>query len=252
MYDEKNVFGVYENLNQASVAIQDLLDQGLMMEDIHVVATADRMEGLDSMLDVIIYIPPQQVQAKKQEGMQGFLNKMARFFADEEAHTPYSEYHKELMEGNVLIVVDRNIEENGKISQDTNVPGTIGESKETIKLHKQRLHVSKGIRQNEHVRVEKKVIEEVKRIEVPVKREELHVTRIKVDENGNEIAGATETEVIPMVVEEPIVYTEPILGGEVDIEKVVYTDVDVVKEKVLHEEILVDEETVSDPETFDN
>ncbi len=236
-----SVYGSYLKLEKADEAAADLLKQGVDVEDIYFVGRKEVVDEIESPFQSIVY-EPEKEERTSNSGFSSVIESLSEIFTGERTDdNPFKEYDHDLNRGYILIVVNRELDENGRVVPGALGPKEIGEFHDTIQLHQERLNVGKIIVEDSHVRVEKKVIEEVKRIEVPLRREELHVTRIEVDRDGNEIPGTETVHVVPLSYENPVIQSETILIGEVDINKVVEKSQETVSEKVLREELIIEE-----------
>jgi len=92
-------------------------------------------------------------------------------------------------------------------------------------------------------RVRKRVRTEHEQIEVPVKREEVHVERVPVSGAAREAEIGEDEVVVPIIEEEVVVEKRPVVKEEVRIRKDVVEDTEVVEEDVRREEIEVEDET---------
>lgn len=243
---EKNIIGIYNQLDEATTAVQTLLEQGVEMEDIHVVASPNTLEKLKTPFDKITYIPDDHLSTTDDRN-QNFVSQIKDFFSLEPAQSKqpaaYRDFEDDIMAGAFLLVCDRKINNQLELSD----PGALGPNeidyyKDTIKLHQERLHVSRSIQARKRIHIEKKVVEESRLIEVPILREELHVTEIELDENGMDIPNALETTVYPLAEENIQIFAEPYVSDLVEIEKKVYKDIETIHEKVLSEELVMDQE----------
>ena len=102
-------------------------------------------------------------------------------------------------------------------------------------------------RQAGQVSVRKRVRTDRERLEVPTRREEVHVDRVPIN---SETSGAEigEDEVrVPLTEEEVVVEKRPVVKEEVRIRKDVVEDTQVVEEDVRREEIDVDDQTTRRP-----
>jgi uncharacterized protein (TIGR02271 family) len=102
-----------------------------------------------------------------------------------------------------------------------------------------------GTREREvgSLRVRKRVRTERESIEVPVKREEVHVERVSVSGEATEAEIGEDEIVVPVTEEEVVVEKRPVVKEEVRIRKDVVEDTEVVEEDVRREEIEVEDDT---------
>ncbi len=98
------------------------------------------------------------------------------------------------------------------------------------------------------VRVRKRVVTEHRRMEVPIRREEVVVERVPVEGEASEARiseariGDDEV-VIPLTEEEVVVEKRPVVKEEIRIRKDVVEDTEVVEEDVRREEVDVDDQS---------
>ncbi len=93
------------------------------------------------------------------------------------------------------------------------------------------------------VRVRKDVRTDREQIEVPTRREEVHVDRVPVEGEATEAEIGEEEVRVPITEEEPVVEKRPVAKEEVRVRKDVAEDTEVVEEDVRREEVEVDDET---------
>ena len=124
---------------------------------------------------------------------------------------------------------------------------TVGTTADTDDLRVQRTEeeLRAGTREHEAgaLKVRKRVRTDRERMEVPTRREEIHVDRVPID---NESSGAEigDDEIsVPLTEEEVVVEKRPIAKEEVRIRKDVVEDAEVVEEDVRREEVEIDDES---------
>jgi uncharacterized protein (TIGR02271 family) len=95
------------------------------------------------------------------------------------------------------------------------------------------------------VRVRKRVLTEQRRMEVPIRREEVTVERVPVEGEASEarIGEDDDEVVIPLTEEEVVVEKRPVAKEEVRIRKEVVEDTEVVEEDVRREEVDIDDQS---------
>ena len=118
-----------------------------------------------------------------------------------------------------------------------------GESEEVrVDRAEEELDVTTAGREAGSVGVHKTVQTETEQVQVPVRREEVHVDRVPVGE-PTDAAGIGGDEVRVQVYEEETVITKrPVVKEEVRIRKTGHTDVDTVTEDVRKEHVQIDRE----------
>jgi len=119
------------------------------------------------------------------------------------------------------------------------------EDEDELRVQRTEEELRAGTREREagQVNVRKRVRTDREGVEVPVRREEVHVDRVPID---SETSGAEigEDEVrVPVTEEEVVVEKRPVAKEEVRIRKDVVEDTEVVEEDVRREEIDVDDAT---------
>ena len=93
------------------------------------------------------------------------------------------------------------------------------------------------------VRVRKRVVTEHRRMEVPIRREEVVVERVPVEGEASEARIGDDEVVIPLTEEEVVVEKRPVVKEEIRIRKDVVEDTEVVEEDVRREEVDVDDQS---------
>ena len=93
------------------------------------------------------------------------------------------------------------------------------------------------------VRVRKRVVTEHRRMEVPIRREEVVVERVPVEGEASEARIGDDEVVIPLTEEEVVVEKRPVAKEEVRIRKEVVEDTEVVEEDVRREEVDIDDQS---------
>jgi uncharacterized protein (TIGR02271 family) len=96
------------------------------------------------------------------------------------------------------------------------------------------------------IRVRKRVRTDRERLEVPIRREEVHVDRVPLDSKTASAAEIGDVEIsVPLTEEEVVVEKRPVAKEEVRIRKDVVKDTEVVEEDVRREEVDVEDTTTS-------
>ena len=156
-------------------------------------------------------------------------------------------YYDELQAGKYLLYVDKHygtyFDEGTKNYGMNNVFDHNDEKtdEERLALHEERLHVDKKRVQTGEVHVEKHVVEEQQTIEVPVEREEVYVERRPFNEKGRDVNVEAREGMAHAYEEEGRIHI-PVTEERVEVTK---NDV-VTEEIVVGKRIVTDTETVSD------
>ena len=130
--------------------------------------------------------------------------------------------------------------ESTDVQNSTNSEHTQRTADETIQLKEEQIDVNTREVQTGEVRAKKRVVEETKTVEVPVRHEEIVVERHKIN-NGSQSQEATKAEemVIPISEEQIEVTKHPVVKEEVSINKQEVEDTKQVSETVKKEDITV-------------
>lgn len=92
------------------------------------------------------------------------------------------------------------------------------------------------------LRVRKRVRIEHKTVEVPVRREEVHVERVPVSGEASETEIGEDEIVVPIIEEEVVISKRPVVKEEVRIRRDVVESTEIVEEDVRREEIDIEDE----------
>ncbi|QRN99660.1 YsnF/AvaK domain-containing protein [Archangium violaceum] len=114
-----------------------------------------------------------------------------------------------------------------------------GTDEVAIPVHKEQLDVTKREVQAGEVRIHKEVVEEVKTVDVPVRRERVRVERRDVtpDRPAMNASFQDETVVVPVRAEEVDIHKRPVVDEEVVIHKDAIEEERRVAEPLRHEEV---------------
>jgi uncharacterized protein (TIGR02271 family) len=124
-------------------------------------------------------------------------------------------------------------------------PGTDSEAEDEIRVQRSEEELVAGTTRREAgaMRVRKRVRTERKRLEVPVRHEEVSVERVPLSGEASEAEIGEDEVVIPVTEEEVVVSKRPVVKEEIRIRKDVVEDTEVVEEDVRREEIDIEDET---------
>lgn len=165
----------------------------------------------------------------QEPGGSGFLDGVKRFFSGEQLDAPEEG-------GAILVVRDAQqdivapvIESNGGRMESAGMNGAYRDETDdidddsdggTMQLHEERLNVTKHPEKQGEVRLKKEVVTTQQDVDVPVKREEVVLTRHRIDEpdDSAEIGEGEEIR-IPVLRDEVSVEKERITTEEVGVEK---------------------------------
>jgi uncharacterized protein (TIGR02271 family) len=138
-------------------------------------------------------------------------------------------------------------------SEGLHHPGSVHEPGDEIRVQRSEEELVAGTREREAgaLRVRKRVRTEHKTIEVPVRREEVHVERVPLsgEATAAEAEIGEEEIVVPVIEEEVVISKRPVVKEEIRIRKDVVEETEVVEEDVRREEIDVEDDTSSRRDT---
>jgi uncharacterized protein (TIGR02271 family) len=132
----------------------------------------------------------------------------------------------------------------GAEARDARGSGVTGEDEMRVQRSEEELRAATREREAGNVNVRKRVKTERERLNVPKKREEVHVERVSMEDRE-----ASETQIrdgeirVPVVEEEIVVQKRPVVKEELRIRKDVVEDEEIVEEDVRKEEVDIDDQT---------
>jgi uncharacterized protein (TIGR02271 family) len=121
--------------------------------------------------------------------------------------------------------------------------GREGEEEIRVQRSEEELRVGTREREAGSVRIRKRVRTDRERLEVPVKREEVHVERVPVSGEAAEAEIGEDEIVVPVAETEVVVSKRPVVKEEVRVRKDVVEGTEVVEEDVRREEVDVEDAT---------
>lgn len=244
----KFIYGSYHNFEDAELAVADLIRRGVSQDDITIATNSDYVTERVSRSGV--EVSTTEIIDEDNSWWDAFVN----FFnpdvnATNDPYGKYEEYKELILNGDVLVLVDEAYlasgDETGYNAADYDgIEGQTNEnidSSSTIKLHEEQLNVHKERQNKGEVEISKHVVEDTKTIEVPVQREELHITRrTNTDAVADDHAFEEKTYKVPLSEEKVVVDKEVVVTGEVDVNKTIETDTEEVTDSVRKEVLDVD------------
>jgi uncharacterized protein (TIGR02271 family) len=120
---------------------------------------------------------------------------------------------------------------------------TADEDERRVQRTEEELRVGAREREAGGVQVRKRVRTDRERMEVPTRREEVHVERVPVEGEATEAEIGEEEIRVPVTEEEVVTEKRPVAKEELRIRKDVVEDTETVEEDVRREEVEVDDET---------
>lgn len=246
----KFIYGSYSTFEEAEMAVEDLIRRGVSQNDISIATNSDYVterfsrSGVEVSTSEII-----DEDNSWWDAFVNFLNPEPDF--DDEHYGKYEEYKELIQNGDVLVLVEEKYL--AKEPGEGYTPGNVADyhadahmndgldENATIKLHEEQLNVRKERESKGEVELRKHVIEDTETVEVPVRREELHITRrANTDAIADDDVFQEETYTVPLSEERVVVDKETVVTGEVDINKTVQEETEQVTDSVRKEVLDVD------------
>ena len=262
------VYGTYLNANEADQAVNELINRGVDPSAIHLAANPNVLEGLDTNINVL-----SSNELENPEDNRSWFDKI--FGIDEplnEQDIDYSAYQTSFDNNEILVLVDEHYEAEAYRSdlagnnigdpaaintyQEINTNNDNVEAfsnknvdSETIRLHEEQVHARAVEKDTGEVKITKEVVEDTKTVEVPVRREEVHITRTDRPLDGHiddKEAFTEETIVVPVSEEEVEIDKDVVVTDEIQVDRVEKTDYETVTEQTRREELNVDDDVEYD------
>lgn len=245
----KFIYGSYRTFNDAEVAVEDLIRRGVDSSDITIAKNNDFTPENSSATGVEV------VSTEKIDDNDSWWDDFLELFRTPEdtVDNHYNEYRDLVAEGDVLVLVDEAyLAEEGEEAYhgaghvenyDPEAHANDGlDENHSIKLHEEQLNVRKEKENLGQVEISKHTVEDTKTIEVPVQREEVHITRTNQSgASADDDAFEDETVVVPISEENVEVDKETVVSGEVNVDKTVETDREEVSENLRREVVDVED-----------
>lgn len=263
--NENKLIGSFELQAQVYKKILELKEQGYREEDMYVIAKDDA--HLDTLKD--------KTNVNFDTGADGgWKDKFTSIFSSDDTErnsytnigedsTRSTDYNRDVEDGRILLYVDRDFASSYGTQATAGTHATAAgsnpgfgqeaESKESLRLHEERLNVDKERVQSGEVNVGKHVVEEEQSIEVPVEREEVYIERRPVNdaETTDTDRGLTDSDAyeedgnihIPVTEERVDVSKKDVVSEEIVVGKQKVTDTERINETVRREEADIDETT---------
>ena len=131
----------------------------------------------------------------------------------------------------------------GTTTGEATAAGATDEDELRVQRTEEELRAGTREREAGGVHVRKRVRTDRERLEVPTRREEVHVDRVPVEGEATEAEIGDEEIRVPVTEEEVVTEKRPVAKEEVRIRKDVVEDTETVEEDVRREEVEVDDET---------
>jgi uncharacterized protein (TIGR02271 family) len=132
----------------------------------------------------------------------------------------------------------------GADARNTRGSEVTGEDEMRVQRNEEELRAGTREREAGNVNVRKRVKTERERLNVPKRREEVHVERVSVEgREASEIEIRDDEIRVPVIEEEIVVQKRPVIKEELRIRKDVIEDEEIVEEDVRKEEVEIDDQT---------
>ena len=245
----KFIYGSYRTFNDAEVAVEDLIRRGVTASDITIAKNNAFTQENSSATGVEV------VSTENIEDNDSWWDDFLELFRSPEdtVDNRYNEYRDLVAEGDVLVLVDEAyLAQEGEegyhgagyvedYDLDAHANDGLDEN-HNIKLHEEQLKVRKERENLGQVEISKHTVEDTKTVEVPIQREEVHITRTNTSGSvADDDAFQDETIVVPISEETVEVDKETVVSGEVNVDKTVETHREEVSENLRREVVDVDD-----------
>lgn len=266
--ENRRVEGSYVRVEDAMHAVQMLRDKGYASSDIYVVANSTVRNSIPYTMDAEVSTEG-ELKDYDRDDNRSMWDKIKDAFTMDDYDTdprehpdynpstdPLNAYRDDIEQGNIVVLVttdadvtgaDRtvDIDQEYVAGMDRTDSEYMSDADDTIKLREERLDVEKNQVQTGEVRIEKRVVEETRNIEVPVTHEEVVIERRPVTDDSSTTTpltgdNATEEIVIPLTEEQIEVTKSTHVVEEVDVRKDKVTENKQVTDTVAKEEIEVE------------
>lgn len=247
----KFIYTSTKTFEEANLAVEDLINRGVAPKDITIVSNDDYSRSITPVGGVEV------VSSESYKEDNSWWDSFLQFFAPDPVETDkpygkYDDYQDVVRNGETLVLVDESYRAEDpnegyhragyadNYDHERHVNDGLN-GNQTIKLHEEQLNVRKEREEKGDVEISKHVTEETKTIEVPVEREELHISRRKVNETvDGQHDFEDDTIVVPLSEERVVVDKDTVVTGEVEINKTVKQDTKEVTDTVRKEVLDVD------------
>lgn len=246
----KFIYGSYRTFNDAEVAVEDLIRRGVDASDITIAKNNAYTTESTSATGVEV------ISTEAIEDNDSWWDDFLELFRapEDKVKNHYNEYRDLVAEGDVLVLVEESyLAQEGEAGyhgagyvenydHEAHVNDGLDEN-HTIKLHEEQLKVRKERESLGQVEISKHTIHDTKTVEVPVQREEVHITRTNTQGGfADDDAFQDETIVVPLSEETVHVDKETVVSGEVNVDKSVETHREQVSEDLRREIVDVEDQ----------
>lgn len=251
----KTVVGNYTNTTDALAQIRSLMNQGYPQDSISIIASQEDAAVLQGT-GVTLESGFEYVDGANEETL---WQRIKAFFSGEDARVherSLAAYRDSIRDGNILVLVDddlvpANLEDHLDTISDTYDTYAYDNSRmdtelkddETLRLREEQMQIDKhNVKAGEAI-IHKRVIEETKTVEVPVRHEEIVIERVPVSGAATDDANfEDETFTIPVMEEQVEVTKHPVITQEVKIHKRDVENVEQFSASLRKEELAVDKD----------
>lgn len=276
---KRQVVGSYARPQEAVDAVKKLQEEGYQKEDITLISSTESRNSISNTTDVEVSTDEAvtgETAKDNDKDDRSIWQKIKESFStkdyDDNVSTssdddPLYSYQEDLANGNIIVMVNGEKKGTGgsgittpldpdpmfgtgimtnsqpliEPTEQNNAPSSDNaEQNETIQLKEEKIDVNTREVQTGEVRARKRVVEETKTVEVPVRHEEVVIERHKLN-NGSDADGVSKDDemVIPISEEQIEVTKHPVVKEEVSINKQEVEDTKQVSETVRKEDINV-------------
>lgn len=264
--NERNltVIGSYSTREEALSVIEQLRDEGYDRDDIIIYTTKDAAQnfGFSGLSGIDVETNVDEVEGTHEE--RSLWERIKDTFTsntyEEDSYTekaddsvnddPLYSYKEDIAAGKIVITVkdykapNEAVVENDRTQSMPDPTDTLNTDNENIQLKEEQLDVNTHDVTTGEVDIHKHVVNDTKKVEVPVKREEIVIERKPVNaeasDNISDDSLEDETITIPLKEEQIDVNKHTVVREEVGIHKKEHEDMKQVTEEVSREELDID------------
>lgn len=264
----KTVVGNYVTTTDAISRVNDLIAQGYPKNSISVIAGQNAAYTLENA-GIVVEDGFEYVDGVNDESL---WQRIKAFFSGEDSKLHENSlvaYRDSIREGNILVLVDdddvpvtlnehletmkngydvnsytdETVYANATADIDTDKYDYADKEDETLRLREERMDVNKHNVKSGEAIIHKRVVEETKTVDVPVRHEEIVIERRAVtDEATDDTNFDDETFTIPVMEEQVEVTKHPVVTQEVKVHKRGVENVEHVSTSLRKEELDVDQD----------
>lgn len=262
---ERYVVGSYVSPQEAVNAVKKLQEEGYQKEAITLISSTESKNSLSNTTDIAGTTNETNTDTEEKDREdRSIWKKIKESFSSNDSNESDSSqsndelldaYQQDIANGNIIVVVKgepKKMSSNESYLTDRVTPLTNPEpilkneeqhqeaESETIQLKEEQLDITTKEVQTGEVRASKRVVEEIKTIQVPVRHEEIVIEQHNLKDDHSNHATENKEVIIPVTEEEIEVTKHPVVKEEVSLNKEEVTDTKQIGGTVKKEDVTVD------------